>query len=212
MEKLKKLKDVCVPDERMQHLVVFDNAKGAFRQLMLQDLYAVAEATELNEGVPVDIRSHFETARNLFVYSWFFYPFNVAAQLQAFASAEFALKTKAGSTRSAEVGRRRSRHQRPPGFAQLLKTALAQGWISDQGFSHFESWRLRGISRVMGKGSESPEVKSYTQTLVEVLPCLRNDLAHGSTTLHYRGAEYLGICAELINQLFEAPPGKDVKC
>jgi hypothetical protein len=161
--------------------------------LGLQDIYAVAEETKLHNGVPEDIRSHFETARNLFVYSWFFYPFNVAAQLHAFITAKFTLRTKAGRFRSKKT------------FRPLLQRALAEGWISDKGFSGFESWRLRGMNRALRDQHESAEVTSYSQTLVEVLPSMRNDLTHGSTTLHYRGDEYLGICAELINQLFDAP-------
>jgi len=146
-------------------------------------------------------------ARNLFAYSWFVYPFNVAAQLQAFASAELALKTKAAATKQTSAGgiKRPRRREKREGFGYLLRIAIDQRWISDSGFTHLESWRLRGMNRVLGSEPEVSEVKSYSQILVEILPVLRNDLAHGSTTLHYRGAEYLGICAELINQLFDPP-------
>ena len=189
MERLKHFDSLCESDDRMQVMAVVDAAVGEIRPLTLQDIYAVAEATKLHDGVPEEIRSHFETARNLFVYSWFFYPFNIAAQFHGFLSVEFALKTKAGTQKG--------------GFSRLLRQAVTEGWICDKGFSGFDAWRLRGMNHALTGYAESPEVKTYSQVLAEVLPYLRNDLAHGSTTLHYRGAEYLGICAELINQLFE---------
>jgi hypothetical protein len=150
MEQLKPLNEICQADARHQYSVVLDNSLGDFRPLSLEDVYDIAERINLHDGVPDRIRTHFQTARNLYVYSWFYYPFNVTAQLHAFLSAEFALKVKSG----AQTG----------GFRRLLKRAL---------------------------------------------PYLRNELAHGSTMLHNRGAEYLGICAELINQLFDeiADPG-----
>lgn len=123
MEKLKNLEDVMAADERMQHLVVFDDTSGEFRPIALRDLHSVADATALHDGVPEDIQSHFETARNLFVYSWFFYPFNVAAQLQAFSSAEFALKTKAAASKGSVGSERKggNRRKKRVGFKELLK-------------------------------------------------------------------------------------------
>lgn len=192
MEVLKDLEAISEPDDRMNCMVLVDHASGEIRPLRLGDIYATAETIKLHMGVPEEIRSHFETARNLFVYSWFFYPFNVAAQLHAFLSVEFALKVRAGM----QCG----------GFRRLLKRAVAEGWISDKGFSGVEDWRLRGMNRALnGEKAEASEVKTYSQVLIEVLPYLRNELAHGSTMLHNRGAEYVGICAEFINQLFDTP-------
>lgn len=189
MEELKDLEAICEPDERMRHMVLLDEAKSEIRSLTFQDIYAAAKATKLHAGVPLEVRSHFETARNLFVYSWFFYPFNVAAQLHAFLTAERALKERAGTSKG--------------GFRRLLRMAVAKGWIRDKGFSGFEANRLWGINRGLIGESETSEVRSYSDVLVEVLPFMRNELAHGDTVLHYRGAQYLGLCAELINQLFD---------
>ncbi len=54
----------------------------------------------LNESVPDDVRCHFETARNLALYSWFVYSFNVVGAMHAFSSLEMALRLKAGDKKS----------------------------------------------------------------------------------------------------------------
>src|SRR5438874_1938288 len=96
MEQLKLLNEICQADARHQCSVVLDDGMGNFRPLSLKDVYDVAERINVHNGVPDMIRTHFQTARNLYVYSWFYYPFNVAAQLHGFLSAEFALKVKSG--------------------------------------------------------------------------------------------------------------------
>ncbi|MFW5454618.1 hypothetical protein [Thioalkalivibrio sulfidiphilus] len=42
-------------------------------------------------------------------------------------------------------------------------------------------------------------------TLIDVMPSLRNELAHGSPMLHNNALASLRICADFINQLFEQP-------
>jgi hypothetical protein len=198
MEELKKFEEICEPDARQQLCVIFDDDLRQFRPLSLKDIYDIADSIKLHEGVPEDIRSHFEMARNLYVYSWFYYPFNVAAQLQAFATAEYALRIRANMN---AVLRNK------PGFKGLLRMAVNQGWISDEGFSHIEFARMQAIGNMLAANREQRRIKTYCQALMETLPHFRDELAHGSSMLHNEGAIYLAICAELINQLFEVPKG-----
>ena len=53
---------------------------------------------------------------------------------------------------------------------------------------------------------EPAMIREYCDVLVRMIPQLRNDLAHGSSFLWEKGASHVRICAELINQLFPAPP------
>jgi hypothetical protein len=92
MESLKELNEITEPDPRQRFFVKLTNS-GA-RPQTLEDFHRDAESLRLHAGVPNEIRSHFETARNLIIYSWFFYPFNVTAQLSAYISIEFALRTR----------------------------------------------------------------------------------------------------------------------
>lgn len=196
MEELKKFEEICEPDARQKYFGLINESRDDFRPLTLRDIYDAADSIKLHEGVPKDICSHFETARNLLLYSWFYYPFNVVAQLHAFASAEYALRIRANVNPAST--------KRPPGFKQLLKRAANEGWITDAGFSQALGWKLQGMSNILAATTQR-SINTYCEALAETLPYLRNRLAHGENMLHNQGGEYLLICAELINQLFQPP-------
>jgi hypothetical protein len=158
MERLKKLKEVCRPDERNLNRYDRDHSTRAVTPTTIESIYAVIESIQLNDNVPDEVRSHFEIARNLALYSWFVYSFNVVAAMQAFASLEMALRDKTADRKTS--------------FNKLLGKV-------------FKNRRLaKGLS------------------LAKAISKLRNDLAHGSETIHGQGLEYLSMCSELINELY----------
>jgi hypothetical protein len=196
MESLKKFEEIGQPDIRQRAFVQFDMEQGGMRPLILKDFFDEAESVQLHEGVPENIRDHFQTARNLIIYSWFYYPFNVTAQLCAYTSVEFALRIRAGNSKAR------------PSFAGLLKQAVEKGWIRDEGFSHIKS-RYESL-KAYNEGlpaefhlAQSPLTQEYCKVMCRTLPSLRNTLAHGSTFLHHGGSGVVRICGDLINQLFE---------
>lgn len=98
MEKLKPLDEVCQPDVKYRNRVDLDHSTGIITDTTVESIYRRIEPIQLNENVPEDVRSHFEIARNLALYSWFVYSFVVAA-MQAYSSLEMALKRKTGKER-----------------------------------------------------------------------------------------------------------------
>ena len=158
MERLKRLENICRPDERYLNRVDIDHSIGAVTPTTIESIYGLVEEIRLNAGVPEDIQSHFETARNLALYSWFVYSFNVVAAMQAFASLEMAVKKKTGKRRMA--------------FKMRLDRAFKGRQLA------------AGVS------------------LSTVVTKLRNDLAHGSSTMHGQGLSTLSFCADLINELY----------
>jgi len=196
MELLKPLLEVNEPDVRQKCFVAFDLTDGTTRPFTLEDFHRRATSIELHAGVPENIRSHFETARNLILYSWFFYPFNVTAELAAYTTVEFALRTKF--------------NDRKAPFKMLLKQAADGGLIKDQGFSVpvRKATTIREYNDGLPADFQIPEptlLRNYSDTLAHTIPYLRNQLAHGTTMLHNHGASTVRICAELINQLFSLP-------
>jgi hypothetical protein len=177
MESLKPLQEITEPDVRNTYFVVTE-ASAKARKLTLADIHEVAHEIVLRETVPEDIRSHFAQAQNLAVYSWFYYPFNVTAQFMAFVSVEYALKQRLKSKGT---------------FKHLIRKAVDEGLIRDEGFA-------------IARHRKNSETK-YVETLVEVMPALRNDLAHGSSMLHNNSLSSLRICADFINQLFAERDG-----
>lgn len=202
MEELKPIDDICKPDIRQKYQVILDKEEGQARYIELRDYHKAASRIHLHSGVPEEVRNHFATAQNLLVYSWFYYPFNVSAQLQALASVEFALKIKAGL--------RFTPNGRPPGLKQLLEKAVKENWISDDNFSEIREMKAQASGKLSFTTIEGKLVETYTETLKECLPKLRNMLAHGDSVLHGQGATWVWICAELINQLFE--PAEPQSC
>jgi hypothetical protein len=199
MESLKEFQEICQPDVRQKCFARIDpNCPGGPSPITLKDFYDDAESIQLHEGVPEEVRNHFQTARNLIVYSWFYYPLNVTAELCAYTSVEYAVRIKTGDTTG-----------RLP-FKELLEVAVAENWMRDEGFSHvkgkYES--LREFNETLPPEYQHPQSQlqqEYCKVLTDSMPKLRNTLAHGSTFLHNGGAFTVRICADLINQLFEKP-------
>jgi hypothetical protein len=162
MEKLKLLSEVCQPDIRYRGRVDLDKTTGVVSETTIASLYSLIEPLILNSNVPDDVRSHFEISKNLALYAWFVYSFNVVSAMHAFASLEMSVRTKLNDKKTP--------------FKSLI----------DKAFNN------RKIHNGLG-----PPID-----LSIVLSRMRNDLAHGSTTMHGQGIPVLQTCAELINELF----------
>ena len=194
MEELKKLEALSEPDERQRFFAMVDRAAGTRRPLQAADVYARAADATLHSGVPEVIRSHFATAQNLVAYSWFYYPFNVAAELHSYISVEFALRTRFPELPKAN-------------FKDLLNRAVAEGLLKSDGFTYGRQPDRQPYPPNMRiPGSESA-VQDYVEAVADTMRTLRNSLAHGSQTLHMKGGTVLLVCSEIINQLF--PPQGD---
>lgn len=128
----------------------------------------------LNDEVPDEIKGQFNVAKNMALYSYFFYALSPEVHLKTYSLIEHALRVKT----------------KPKGkmmLKALLKHALSQGWISDSGFRHIKN--------------PSPS-NEWCKTMIETIPSLRNSKAHGSTMLVGNCLNHISSCADFINQLF----------
>lgn len=200
MDTLKPLEEITIADERWTHFVHFNPIDQTFKPIGLAERYAAIEAITLLDSVPDMVREHFDTAKNLLLYAWFVYRFIPVAELHAYSTVEMALK---------EQAERESLNIK--NLKKLLEVAIQRGWIVDDGFANVrsehkameeeEAWRLQfGLPST----PEEEDAQRYCKVLLDTMPYLRNDLAHGSRTLHPGGVGTLAICADLINQLFRA--------
>ncbi|MCG8089745.1 MAG: hypothetical protein JAY62_08355 [Candidatus Thiodiazotropha endolucinida] len=187
MEVLKELDRITEADERQQHFAVVDNQTGEYRRLTLEDVYRQTESIQLHNPVPDKVKSHFSTAKNLLVYSWYHYPFNVTAQFLAFVTVEMALKDK-------------FKIEKYQSFRSLIKLAVEEGMVKDDGFEHL--YYKSETQELLEKEGMIEDVRPYVETLTDVMPKLRNELAHGGNMLHMNGAKSVKICADFINQLY----------
>jgi hypothetical protein len=191
-EELKRASEILEPDERQHLFRVFEQTSGFSRPLTVGDLHSLAESLVLHDGVPEEVRSHFAAVKNLIVYSWFYYPFNATAQFLSYVTVEFALRKRLGA-------------KPEKGFKSLLRRAVRDKLISDGGFSHVKPRAEESIRIAHELGLPPPEIGSYVETLIDVLPLLRNQLAHGAHIVHPNGGTHARIAMEFINQLFARP-------
>lgn len=199
IDTLKPFEEVAEPDERWANFGYPDPVDLSFRPIALAERHAAIAAISLTPCVPEYIREHFETAKNLLLYAWFVYRFIPVAELHAYSTVEMALKVRANlESLQAKT------------LAPLLKIAIKRGWIVDEAFSNVrrereameqeQEWRrLLDVPPT----PEEQDSQRYCKMLLDSMPYLRNDLAHGSKTLHPGGVGTLAICADLINQLFK---------
>jgi hypothetical protein len=225
-DRLRPAEFVSEPDPRSLMFAKVDLTNGTSRQINLADHHEGISMCALHAGVPGDIVIQFETARNLYLYSWFVYRFYPVADQQSLACLELALRQrlheeiKTGKITAGNT-------KRKPTLYPLLQYAIANGIVKNEGFS---TWRNRGEinsrHRVeMEKIREATEKKldkitwdesdiqitaedlewDYVKMLGDILPLFRNNHAHGTTDLLNGALLTIRIVSEIINQLYEAP-------
>ncbi|MDH5572969.1 MAG: hypothetical protein OEY89_14490 [Gammaproteobacteria bacterium] len=175
MDEFTKFTEIFEPDDRNSNYVITDKNTGESRYLTFNDIYERIKDIELDEIVPDSIRSQFNIAKNLAVYSWFEYSFHQISEMKAFSTTEDALKCVLGKNKK--------------GFCGLLKKAVNMGLIKDRGFYHIPK-------------PEDSESIEYSQKLPKLMSNFRNNLAHGGTTIYPSAIHNLLVCRDIINQLY----------
>lgn len=223
-EILRMPEHICDPDPRSQMWVRIDRTLGTVRQTELADHHQDVSAFLLHSGVPQDIVVQFEVVRNLYLYAWFIYRFYPVAEQQSLSCLEFALRHRFKD--EIEAGKVDGGRKRPM-LRALLKHAIDSGHVKNEGF---ERWRRRGEinARARVESEKSKELLDnnltevswsdseievtpvdldwdFASKLAEFLPYIRNDYAHGSSTLHNLALSTIEVVSEIINQLYEEP-------
>ncbi|MFC1750996.1 hypothetical protein ACFL2V_19575 [Pseudomonadota bacterium] len=187
----------------------------------IEDRHSVLESINLSKSVPVDVIQLFETAKNLSLYSWFVYRFHQVSELIAFSALEMALRNRYLKENPLDPDSK----QRAPTLYPLLQYARKEGWITNEGFpsAYEKAMYLAERKKYMVKMEthdfdkdpimeiEEPNEDEILEALseldlVEAITSnahkIRNDLAHGSRTLHPNSLLTLRTTSEIINQLY----------
>jgi len=174
---------------------------------------------ELDEAIPVEIRVQFETAKNLYLYSWFVFRFFNVAEHQAYITLELGLKELFKD----ELPDKYKDRFGNTSMKRLLQYAVDMEYIQN---SDFTTQQERSYSRAkaryeLEKSTEMAE-KGLSEIVidhseVEVLPCdnveyleillnaiprLRNHYAHGATSLYESVLNTFEIVSELLNAAY----------
>lgn len=219
-DQLRSADKALMPDDRSMSTVAL-RADGATSMVSLGERHEDVAQFELLASVPVDIRIHFETAKNLYLYAWFVYRFYPVAEQQALITLEFALRERLALSYPEKYG---PTSKWVPPLTKMLETAREDGLISNAGMRATERWALRrardrvsdeATRRLIESGAEFieydldgvvPEQQDYRDDALTIftdtLPAIRNTYAHGSSMLHSTVLGTFEIVTDLINQLF----------
>jgi hypothetical protein len=185
-EKLRPAEHIHEQDPRNALTAWVDRTSGAIRPVEISDLHDAVAAFSLHPGVPEDIAQHFETVKNVYLYSWFIYRFQPVAELQGLACLEYALRLRL----AAEIKAGKLKEKRP-GLRRMMYYAIESRLVKNEGFARWVH-------------AQDPEW-DLLDALEESLPEIRNSYAHGSYTLMPTALGVIELVHEIINQLFAEP-------
>jgi hypothetical protein len=200
---LKPLEEVLLPDSRFQGSVI--GTENQMRPFDLSDLHERLRISKLNSNVPKDVNTHFQTALNLMLYTWFVYEFQTVAEKQAYAALEFALRRRFPHA-TKTIKRKGKEVVIPWTLAPLLQLAMTQGLIVAETLPAWE--QVKRNRKLYERDSiqplaPMPSADDWLRNVIDHLPDSRNQLAHGSTKLFMSSSFWaLEFCADLINVLF----------
>jgi hypothetical protein len=171
---LKSISSIHEADIRFRNLA---DASGT-RAMSIADLHAMIEPIQLSDAVPEEIRREFDTARNAFVYAWFVYEFTTLAELAGYSVLELALRRL--------IDPASPNTSKSPGLSRLLKLATNMGYLKRSDFE-----------------TPSPSGNGAMPCQLDLIPMLRNHVAHGNVHLLPQGAlASLQLCRDVIEKLY----------
>lgn len=221
-DKLRDTTTALEPDSRALTTVAI-RADGTVSMVTVADQHADVSRFELTLAVPLDIRVHFETAKNLYLYAWFVYRFYPVAEQQALATLEFALRERLAPLFPDQFGSSAKRH---PSLSTLFAKACKEKLITNAGLRANErlarerarhrasmecirEMQARGLGEMLFDDSAiEPLPEDYAHDSLKIfaasLPFFRNTYAHGSAMLHSTVLGTFEIVTDLVNQLYPA--------
>jgi hypothetical protein len=187
MEEVKTKVTLHTPDIRRTMIVVINNKTGAQRPFSFADVEGRVSDIPIPPAAPEDVKDLLVTAKNLLLYSWYYFPFSMSASLQAAAALERALRLKLNATERDTL-------------SFLLREAVKKGHLTTAGFKRWTQWR-EAFAQLHSKGRKA-EKANLAKLLSKTLPHFRNTLAHGNRFVDDSGFLHLDIVCEAIEQLY----------
>ena len=187
----------------------------------LEKRHSAIAAVRLSDTVPEQIRIHFETAKNAYLYAWCVYRFHMVAEHYVFSALELALRERLSELGLAPTGK-----GRPRGLGDWIRLAAKHSLITNERFGPGAVMaRLRAEDRLSDEmrqkviGENLPEIE-YSLADAKVLPedsldwiehyathmpKIRNLHAHGTDMLYPTVLHSFHAVADFINQCYELP-------
>jgi len=97
----------------------------------LEKRHSAIATVQLSDAVPEQIRIHFETAKNAYLYAWCVYRFHMVAEHYVFSTLELSLRERLNELGLVPTGK-----GRPRGLADWIRLAARHSLISNGRFGH----------------------------------------------------------------------------
>ncbi|MDN3639631.1 hypothetical protein QWY82_12575 [Simiduia curdlanivorans] len=231
-EGLKSLTELCQQDIRNTFLHRYDPSIGDYRQTTLVEHHENISGLSLSAFVPESIATQYDVARNLYQYAWFEYRFYVEAEAKVLTVLELALRTRIDSDdlkeyikeRKAQAKETKISFNATKGLKLYIEYCRDRQLISEDGFSANEhlpyrraKWRYEGelIKRITEQGlsevnyneddiciTDEDRTRNHLEHLVKSINKIRNNYAHGATTLHNSVLGTFVDVRDFINQMY----------
>lgn len=184
-EQVKTQATIGTVDFRRTLKVIINRDTRAERRMSFADFEEQVTDIAIPPAAPEHVHDLLVTAKNLILYSWYYYPFATTASLQSMVAVEAALRIRIPDKPKESL-------------KSLLKSAVAKGIITNDGFPRWKSYQtacqeIHGQPKVTG---------NFTKILIDTLPEFRNTMAHGNRYLDDSGFLHLDVACEAIAQLF----------
>lgn len=187
----------------------------------LEERHSAIATVQLSDAVPEQIRIHFETAKNAYLYAWCVYRFHMVAEHYVFSTLELALRERLNELGLAPTGK-----GRPRGLADWIRLAAKHSLISN---GRFDPGAVMARRRAEERLSDEMRQKMIEEKLSEIeysladakvlpedsldwiehyathMPKIRNLHAHGTDMLYPTVLHSFHVVADFINQCY-APP------
>jgi len=227
-DEFKSLDNIYLPDPR-ENLTKIDLNTFQSVERTIEDHHRGIAEYSLLDSVPEEITTQYEVARNIYLYAWHAYRFYMVAEHQVLVVLEFAVKRAVGKKKIKRFG---EKQRKGSGLAACLCYINNKGLIKNE---DFESWhrsrqqcaeskfQMDMIREMSEKGIDEfaydpdeinvedfPYEHDYMAILQESLPYIRNDHAHGTTTLHRQVLGSFDVVSTIINKLYAETETKPV--
>ena len=197
---LKPLDELTLPDPRIGWEPLFQGIDDSAKVLEIHE--RINKYSSLHTSVPESIKSQFEIARNLMLYTYFVFEFQTQAELQAYAALEYALRERLGRpTRDGKSGK----VAKPLMLRALLEKAVAENLIQPETLPSW-TWandRRKWFAENYGHPYVPLTGKDWLEDILKLVTDLRNHIAHGNPHLYLPNSfNQIELCADIINALF----------
>lgn len=231
MEEFKSLDEVTKVDRRNTYFVLRNRVTEETRPQELKDHYESVSRFALSETVPEKVRSHFNTAKNVLLYTWFAYGFFPVAELQALNALELALKERIGEDGLKALKKQLKKTGKRLGLQSYIEHAAASKWIKNEDFGAYHrapmewarrEYEIRKSEEMRAKGLNSIELNydeivvpeenltDFIGFLIGTVNEVRNTHAHGEVMLYPVSVwRMFEICSDFINALYRENIGSE---